>query len=360
MSSSLLSTTTSSTQHDVVARYLDSFTTNNTNTNTNTNPRTPCCGTSRWLYCPECYRLLIEERHWPEELRSGSDTALLPFALDVLLHDRRNSSTGVQLMVLDHAKQQQNSERNDDANDSNGDHEVGSDSTIPSIPLVRLVDIDRDEPLPNYHHNNKANNSNDGDDDYGNTFLLFPTATSVPLSSVAHKIERLVVLDVKWTRSSLRLHPSLSSLPTVHLTSPPPSSFFWRWHNAGTGMLSTIEAVRVAATEVDQTNRENNRSNGDSCQRNDYLYLLWLFGLQRAVISNKQKKTKNTAAPFTEQGKEQARALRKRKDTNGDDSNGKDDNMKPASKEGPSPKGNKGKGPRPPRWASVLQDRDTE
>lgn len=283
-----------------LGQYLDSFLVNSSEIS-----RVECCGSSRWLYCTECFRLLLPTTDLPPSLCRG--TFQLPFDLDVLLYDRRKSSTGIHALVVDKLRQE-------DPRDN-------------VSTRVSLIDIDRDDPIPDYV-------------DQENVYLLFPSNDSVPVSSVASEISKLVVLDVKWTRTSLRLHPSVAALKTVHLSSPPPESYYWRWHNAGKGMLSTIEAVYVAASEV----------NIDA----DYLPLLWLFGLQRAMIAAKEQEH-GRAAPFTDRAKEAQRQLRI-----GSGSSGTKEKQptNTAAKTSSKPNSAKGRGPRKPRWFTQLPSHD--
>jgi ABC-type Zn2+ transport system substrate-binding protein/surface adhesin len=141
-------------------------------------------------------------------------------------------------------------------------------------------------------------------------------------------------------------------LQFVHLEFPPHKSHFWRWHNRGDGMLSTIEAVYFAAREVsaalqiqkrqiqdiiiDETNNENDEDNnnkGNNNQRSrhhredlddDYdesvdhhqqrcgfVNILWLFALQRSIIEERSIQEGRPVA-FSEEAKSIARALRKK------------------------------------------------
>jgi hypothetical protein len=261
--------------------YLQSFMTPESLEEQSRWGRIQCCGSSRSIYCSECYQLLVPRTRWPSDLQPNDDdndddddgdgnvsqSTILPFHLHVLLHDRRKSATGLHAAVLDKATQKH--------------HQV-----------VTIVDMERHEPIPEYKEN-------------GGTYLLFPSSDSVSLTSVAPSLKRLVVLDCKWTHSSIREHASILKLPKVHLANPPAESHYWRWHNAGPGMLSTMEAVYVAAKEVSTTLPPSERN-----RNTDYLSLLWLFALQRAAIL-RHTKAEQREAPFTHAGKEEQRAMRR-------------------------------------------------
>lgn len=248
--------------------------------------RCKTCGDNRAMYCSECCRILVPHVRWPKPIRDGS--LKLPFDLDIVLDDRRASATGVQLMSVVKSTLSQ-CEMHDDG--EHGDK-----------PNVRLFDIEKNDPLPEY--------TNDVD---SGTFLLFPSRDSKPLSSVASSVERLVVLDCTWTRSSIRLDPSIASLQKVHLDHVPTDSYFWRWHAAGEGMLCTAEAIYYAAWNV--ASLDESWSNQD---RDNLVYFLYLFGLQRGVINQRYKRGEVKCfkqvprAPFLKETKEFQRTLRQR------------------------------------------------
>lgn len=229
----------------------------------------PSCTASRSIYCYDCCEILSPKDRLPEAIQEGVE---LPFSVDLILDDRRPSSTGVQAASVLNMRSARNTENN-----------------------YRLLDQSRGAGVPDY-------SAEDG------VFFLFPSESSVGLSSVAVKIRKLVVLDCKWTKSRMRKDPRLVLLPKVHLDNPPQGSFFWRWHNSGAGMLSTIEALYFAAWEVaDQQSWSLDR-------RRALVNLLWIFGKQRAVIKH-QYATGNghriiPYMPFSEEGKEFARNLR--------------------------------------------------
>ena len=251
--------------------------------------RTQCdrCGASRSMYCFDCCRLLIPEEQRPDPLRDN--TLRLPFNVDIILDDRRAASTGVQLKTL-----------MDSMSDRDG--------------RIRLFDKELHEEVPDYSANLE---------DYEGTYVLFPCSESIPLSDVVaedsthHRIRRLVVLDCKWTRSSVRLDPKLAALSRVHLAadSVPKHSYYWRWHNAGHGMLSSAEAIYFSAWEVAAADPSWTTN---ECQK--LVYWMWLFGLQREVIAQRHYRVgKNSVdsgapeqkvlLPFDEAAKEISRAL---------------------------------------------------
>jgi DTW domain len=246
------------------------------------------CHASRSLFCADCARLLLPPEQWPQHIREGH--LFLPFDVDIILNDRRLSATGVHLYTIFQSMERY----------------CGSPVKQRSTNC-RLFDIDRGEEIPNYT-----------DFEKDETFVLFPGPTSQPLSSVVDcngisRVKRLVVLDCKWSSSSVRLHPSLVALPQVHLDGGlPKHSYFWRWHNAGDNMLSTIEAIYYCAWEIAATRPDIPKSDRESM-----VQILWLFGLIREIIQSRydegrvQSFIHPPSVPFLESSKEYYRLLRK-------------------------------------------------
>lgn len=229
----------------------------------------------------------------------------LPFNLHIVLDDRRGSATGLHAVALLN-NDEENSESNDD---------LGS---------VKLIDIANEDDITNYSDYQRSlpkkdNNSIDPIEHPERTFLLFPApGESVPIESVAQQLETLVVLDCKWTKSSLcRKNANLMKLKKVHLSNTY-TTHYWRWHNAGDGCVSTIEAIYYAAMEVSEQRYKQEQALDQSTstledhladQRN-LMHLLWLFGHQRASTLQAAKRD-GKPAPGTAEAKELARALRK-------------------------------------------------
>mmetsp|Transcript_16953 Transcript_16953/g.39139 ORF Transcript_16953/g.39139 Transcript_16953/m.39139 type:complete len:434 (-) Transcript_16953:220-1521(-) len=356
--------------------------------------RVYCCKTSRSLYCPECCKVLVPKEFWPRRFIRrqciDEEDQSFPFnSIDIILgvKERRTSSTGIQLMCISNMVAEASESV---IKDSTSDHEQDlrhseieekKSQTLSGIakdqPLdgtnggkwwnnIKLYDLNRGDVIPQYSTTRNTERvsgkkedaldfsvNKDGDTD--GTYVLFPQeGKSVPISTVATRIKRLVVLDIKWTRSyNVQLfsadhhkimvsRPSeagggktynplapLKDLPFVHLEHPPQNSHFWRWHNRGVGMLSTIEAVYFAAREVsvalerlrsigeDQNgddNSEHRHEHEHSHEGWDYdpsfVDILWLFALQRSIIQERSLQEGRPVA-FSEEAKAQARALRK-------------------------------------------------
>ena len=307
----------------LVEQYLNSF------DGKTSFPRSTCCNSSRSLYCKECCRLLVPDDALPRPIylrrnngavngNSVDDSSntvhggkpqrplMLPFNLHIILDDRRGSATGLHAVAL-----------------LNNEGEMSTQPDDDSLGSVALIDVANGGIVPNYSRCDQSCTSVDTTTETNNeqtdtTFLLFPSpGESVPIESVACKMETLVVLDCKWTKSSLyRKNANLSTLKKVHLTKPPSNTYYWRWHNAGSGCVSTIEAIFYAAMEVSRLKskqQSKDQSIEDNlAERNNLIHLLWLFGHQRAATYQAAERD-GIPAPGSEQGKELARSLRKQK-----------------------------------------------
>ena len=249
---------------DTVKTYLDRRSAIN-------HRRVKCCNSSRSLYCPECCALLVEPDNRPPPIS-------LPYKLDIVLDEKnRAKSTGIHAKCLMNAQQRSEESTNSCA----------------------LYDLERGDGLPNFN-----------EESGGGTYILFPVpGESVPLASVASDIDRLVVLDCKWTKSSCKDRLQLRDLPKVHLTHPPEESYFWRWHSEGPGMISTIEAIYYASMEVAE-----HKEGVLKDEKEKLIHLLYLFAEQRISIQ-RSCKISGESLPYGEKGKEEQRALRRYKGT---------------------------------------------
>jgi len=380
-----------SNENESVAEALTNDNEHHDADDTSIDKRVYCCKTSRSLYCPECCRVLVPRKHWPRDfIRQQRHRACSSFpfqSIDIVLgvKERRTSSTGIQMMCITNmireatestdkseekiSKQQQlnqcseliekqtkvltTSDSKDNGNIGCSDNCTDDKNGYEWWRNITLYDLNRGDELPEYssqqktaklsicntqkeHHDAVTKEVEEG------TYVLFPQeGKSVPISSVANRIKRLVVLDIKWTRSynvqlfSADHHKNLVSqsseggggksynplaplkdLPFVHLEFPPQNSHFWRWHNRGVGMLSTIEALYFAAREVSVAQQQIRGIGEDDAGHNmcnddkSFVDILWLFALQRSIIEERSLQEGRPVA-FSEEAKAMARALRK-------------------------------------------------
>jgi hypothetical protein len=254
---------------ETLARYLESC------ADLIPGSRTVCdgCMVSRFLYCPDCYEILVPKESWPESLRNG--TFRLPFDVDIILDDKRASATGIQLAT------------------------AMKEVDKPARDSVTVYDCGRNDEIPKYEEGSESEG----------TYVLFPGPSSQSLSSVltTSGIKKLVILDCKWSRPSIRLNPSIASLKRVHLDHSPKESYFWKAHSHGEGMVCTIEALYFAAWQAAGT------LGWSKAEQQSLVHMMWLFGQQRAVIgkyysTNSSRKPPNHL-PFTEEGKKYQRSL---------------------------------------------------
>lgn len=264
----------------------------------------------------------MDRKRWPSSIQTGKLD--LPFDLDIILSDRRLSATGFHAHVLLRSSlglgQGEfngdigissiasrdglglgDSVGNGIQKDEENTHGIMAGENIESvesvelIERVRLFDTEIGDPIPTYNQEDQ-------------TFVLFPSENSIPLSTVANSIQRLVVLDCKWTKTGTQENISeIAHLPKVHLDNPPSESFFWRWHNAGSGMCSTLEAIYYAALEV---SRGKSLKEFDEDNRNAMIDLMWLFGIQRAATALGARR-EGKPLPFSTDGKNMQRGLRR-------------------------------------------------
>jgi hypothetical protein len=335
-----------------VKAYLDSFTSNNVHPSIQEFPRVACCKPSQSLYCKECCRLVVPDdvlpapirlrKHYflcggdgvnaitnlrescPDHQGSNDRPLRLPFDLHVILDDRRGSSTGIHAVALLGSSF---------CDSFAARHELSEDKEIHplynELGSVKLTDVEKLDPIDQSEILENALEAYDEslvDENNASTYFLFPCrGESVPLQEVSGKVKTLIVLDCKWTKSGVwRRSNRLRNIPKVHLSNPPIISHFWRWHNAGEGMMSTIEAIYYAGLEVYQSKREKLLVDSDVAQsqqlekssidENNLVLLLWLFGRQR-MATLEQAKNEGKVAPCCEDGKEMQRALRRRKIT---------------------------------------------
>lgn len=315
----------------IVQKYLDSFLEQHDDSINDsmeqTFNRVVCCETSSSLYCNKCCNLLVPDGSLPEPISLRRSTTQqhdnnhskegrrlqLPFNLHIVLDDRRGSATGL------HAKVLLNNGMGKDQVDSTISNEniINADSINThnaNLGSVKLFDVAKNDEIPQYCHK---------DDSAASTYLLFPCpGESIPLESVSSNVQTLVVLDVKWTKSGIyRKNMDLARLQKVHLSSPPRESYYWRWHNAGPGRISTIEAIYYAAYEIYQhviesgnTSSQSNNVNDLVTDQRNLIHLLWLFGHQRAATF-RSAKIEGLPPPCTDEGKAKQREMKKQKGT---------------------------------------------
>ena len=341
-----------------VREYLDSFVSSREHATVEQFPRVTCCKPSQSMYCKTCCRLVVPDECLPLPIRqrkniicsekASCDEATktdtpdqcesdinkeciarplrLPFNLHIILDDRRGSSTGVHAIALLGDNECKHSaascELQKDQNPCSGGackHRIHKELRTSVLTDVEKLEPDAQSVILEDALKTYDQTSND---EGPSTYFLFPyPGESVPLEEVSNNVKTLIVLDCKWTKSGVwRRSERLRRIPKVHLSNPPKVSHFWRWHNAGPGMMSTIEAIYYASLEVCQSRYKqllldsSPQSSLDECvmDEENLIHLLWLFGQQRLATMEKAT-VEGKTAPCCEDGKEIQRALRRRK-----------------------------------------------
>ena len=209
-----------------------------------------CCTKKHRFFCPTCKTVFNSASIPP--------APAMPFEVVIIKHDEAEQSTGPQLGALG---------------------------------VAEVIEYTVDQVQ-------------DHDDQYDptTTFILFPSTQSIPLSDDTLNIKKLVVFDCKWTKAVSLTDGRFKNLRHVKLSNPPTKSRYWRWHNNGAGMLSTIEATVCAVWEAAGDNKEN------------VMNLLYLFGLQRAAIKQ-QCLADNSPFPWDDEYKDEKRRQTKQSGT---------------------------------------------
>lgn len=198
----------------------------------------------------------VENKHGVKDGRESERPLRIPFDLHIILDDRRGGSTGLHAVALlgerygNHSEEEKlNPRQVSIASEGNGRRGCGETTTIETkssstevmpttdfsqiaisrdrqLGSVALIDVKGGDIIPDYHSQYNQvriypDTSTTSIDDSPTTFLLFPCpGESVPIKSIADKIQTLVVLDCKWTKSNLSKSNELSCLQKVSTVHP--------------------------------------------------------------------------------------------------------------------------------------------
>src|SRR3546814_7271954 len=88
--------------------------------------------------------------------------------------------------------------------------------------------------------------------DAATTLVLFPSAQASFIDEVEglEAYSSIVLVDCRWTTLRAANDPQLQRLKHVKLRHVPEQSVFWRYHSAGDGCVSSIEALYYAFKEI--------------------------------------------------------------------------------------------------------------
>lgn len=185
------------------------------------------CGKKRRLVCAECVRFVgVPADEQVPRLR-------LPLHVHVLLDDNRRKATGLhaKLLAPDH---------------------------------VSVIEYG-EQPMPAF--------------DPETTLVLFPSKQAKFIDEV-ERLERfssIVLIDCRWTTLRAANESALQQLQHVKLRHVPEKSVFWRYHDAGDGCVSSIEALYYAFKEI-------MRVTGQTVSGGTLEDLLYIFALQADSI----------------------------------------------------------------------------
>ncbi|CCI42496.1 unnamed protein product [Albugo candida] len=148
------------------------------------------------------------------------------------------------------------------------------------------------------------------------TLVVYPTNTAATLFELdaisLSKIENLVFIDSSWKKApSVLQHCSLSELRCIKLAHPPAQSKFWRYHEAGEGCISTIEAIELMLQEYLLATNAANIKIDTSISSSEISKLLFFFERIYVTIASKHE---HDILPMHEQSKEKRRRHRNQKD----------------------------------------------
>ncbi|KAE8891007.1 hypothetical protein PF005_g14140 [Phytophthora fragariae] len=206
--------------------------------------RLPCtsCQRSYKFYCPKCNIPLGV----PEDVTVPS--LRLPLQVHVWFQDKIKKSTAPHAKVL-------------------------APQDVEIIPYPLAKDGDK---VPTYTHENAV--------------VVYPSFEAETLEQISadelRDLRTLIFIDCPWQKAPVIMtDPAIANLRHVKLAQPPKESSFWRYHKAGAGCVSTIEAIQLmleeyvaAATKAEITLPEGS----DASQLSD---LLFFFKLQFTRIA---------------------------------------------------------------------------
>ncbi|RLN96036.1 hypothetical protein BBJ28_00020406 [Nothophytophthora sp. Chile5] len=232
--------------------------------------RLPCtsCQRSYKFYCPKCYIPLGV----PED--AAVPTLTLPLQVHVWFQDKVKKSTAPHAKVL-----------------------APRDVEIIPYPPVNGSDV-----LPTYTREDAV--------------VVYPSFESETLDKITveelRTIRTLVFIDCPWQKAAaIMMDPAISSLRCVKLAQPPQESNFWRYHKAGAGCVSTIEAIKLMLEEYTSAATRAGitlPAGSETAQLSD---LLFFFNLQftRIVEHFENEGNPNRKPPMEADEKERRRIM---------------------------------------------------
>ncbi|KAF4323273.1 hypothetical protein BBO99_00001547 [Phytophthora kernoviae] len=205
--------------------------------------RLPCtsCQRSYKFYCPKCYIPLSV----PEGVTVPS--LKLPLQVHVFFQDKVKKSTAPHAKVL------------------------ASDD----VEIIPYPPVKGGHPLPTYTRED--------------TVVVYPSFEAETLEEISAeellRIRTLVFIDCPWQKAPVIMtDPALNNLRHVKLAQPPKESNFWRYHKAGAGCVSTIEAIQMMLEEYTAAAKKVGIKLSGGSENTQLSDLLFFFKLQFARI----------------------------------------------------------------------------
>ncbi|KAL7686573.1 putative Zinc finger, CCHC-type [Plasmopara halstedii] len=122
------------------------------------------------------------------------------------------------------------------------------------------------------------------------TLVVYPSFEAQTLEQFsAEKLRDIctfVFIDCPWQKAPVILNnPAIATLRHVKLARPPKESNFWRYHKAGAGCVSTIEAIQLMLEEYAVAAKNAGIELTDRAENSHLSDLLFFFNLQFTHIS---------------------------------------------------------------------------
>ncbi|TMW66399.1 hypothetical protein Poli38472_004164 [Pythium oligandrum] len=152
--------------------------------------------------------------------------------------------------------------------------------------------------------------------------VVYPTNYSETMPEMTPtdlaKVKTLVFIDCPWQKAPVILQdPKLENLRCVKLAVPPSESKFWRYHQAGAGCVSTIEAIQLMLEDYTKAMKQAGLPLRAGSEDTDVSELLFFFHLLYSHIADRYEKDPKQLRkpPMDENEKERQRQLRNQKES---------------------------------------------
>ncbi|KAF4028722.1 DTW domain-containing protein [Phytophthora infestans] len=123
-----------------------------------------------------------------------------------------------------------------------------------------------------------------------NAVVVYPSFEAETLEQInaeeLRDIRTLIFIDCPWQKAPVIMtDPAITDLRHVKLAQPPKESNFWRYHKAGAGCVSTIEAIQLMLEEYTAAAKRAEISLPEGSEDTQLSDLLFFFKLQFSRIA---------------------------------------------------------------------------